>query len=83
MDENNQYGQAMTKPLPTGCIEEGKNIPGCHKFNLFIEQISAEDNIAHLFIVDIKFDLNQSCEKDLLFNEFCSPIFEKEIFISI
>ena len=24
MDENNQYGQAMTKPLPTGCIEKGK-----------------------------------------------------------
>ena len=24
MDENNQYGQAMTKPLRTGCIEKGK-----------------------------------------------------------
>ena len=22
MDENNKYGQAMTKPLPTGCIKE-------------------------------------------------------------
>ena len=24
MDENNQYGQAMTKPLPYGCIEKQK-----------------------------------------------------------
>ena len=22
MDENNQYGQAMTKPLPYGCIKK-------------------------------------------------------------
>ena len=22
MDENNQYGNAMTKPLPTGCIKK-------------------------------------------------------------
>ena len=24
MDENNQYGQAMTKPLPYGCIKKKK-----------------------------------------------------------
>ena len=24
MDENNQYGQAMTKPLPYGCIKNKK-----------------------------------------------------------
>ena len=22
LDENNQYGRSMTKPLPTGCIKE-------------------------------------------------------------
>ena len=27
MDENNQYGQAMTKPLPYGRIKKKKNIP--------------------------------------------------------
>ena len=25
MDENNQYGNAMTKPLPYGCIKNKKN----------------------------------------------------------
>ena len=26
--ENNQYGYSMTKPLPTGCIKENKNLSG-------------------------------------------------------
>ena len=27
MDENNQYGMAMTKPLPYGCIKRKKHTP--------------------------------------------------------
>ena len=27
MDENNQYGMAMTKPLPYGCIKKQDNLP--------------------------------------------------------
>ena len=26
LDENNQYGMAMTEPLPTGCIKDDKDI---------------------------------------------------------
>ena len=26
LDENNQYGSAMTKPLSTGCIKDDKDI---------------------------------------------------------
>ena len=26
LDENNQYGIAMTKPLPTGCIKDDKDV---------------------------------------------------------
>ena len=44
MDENNQYGQAMTKPLLYGCIKRKER-----------DIISHEDKIGHLFIVDIKF----------------------------
>ena len=29
MDENNQYRNAMTKPLPTGCIKKFKKIHPC------------------------------------------------------
>ena len=33
MDENNQYGQAMTKPLPYGCIKKQEHIPSISEFN--------------------------------------------------
>ena len=34
MDENNQYGNAMIKPLPTGSIKKIKNIPSTRQFHL-------------------------------------------------
>ena len=52
LDENNQYGYAMTKPMPTGCIKENNN-PSWLKFNLLLETVTLEDKIGHLFIVDI------------------------------
>ena len=71
MDENNQYGQAMTKPLPYGCIKKQKQIPSLLEFNAILDR----DTISYLFIVDIKFDnIN---EKTLLFNEIYPPILEK------
>ena len=33
MDENNQYGQAMTKPLPYRYIKKLKHVPSLLKFN--------------------------------------------------
>ena len=33
MDENNQYGQAMTKPLLYGCIKKQKKVPNQQEFN--------------------------------------------------
>ena len=65
----------MTKPLLYGCIEKQENVPSILEFNIILERVSHEDNIGHLFIVDIKFhNLN---EKTLLFNEIYPPIFEK------
>ena len=52
LDENNQYGYVMTKPMPTGCIKESNN-PSWLKFNLLLETVTLEDKIGHLFIVDI------------------------------
>ena len=34
MDESNQYGFAMTKPMPAGCIKE-LPAPAWRKFNFF------------------------------------------------
>ena len=76
MDENNQYGQAMTKPLPHGCIKKQKEIPTLTQFHKILNSISHEDNIGHIFTVDIKF--HNITEKALLFNGMYSPIFEKK-----
>ena len=55
----------MTKPLPYGCIKKHKNFPSLLEFNAILDRISHEDNIGHLFTVDIKFhNIN---EKTLLF----------------
>ena len=56
LDESNQYGMAMTKPLPTGCIKDDKDI-SWQTFNLLLESVSFEDKTGHLYIVDIEFDV--------------------------
>ena len=62
-DENNQYGFAMTKPMPTGCIKE-YNSPSWLTFNLLLEKVPLEDSIGHLFVVDIKFDQKKRNKKN-------------------
>ena len=75
IDENNQYGQAMTKPLPYGCIKKQRHVLGLVVFNILLDKISHKHTIGHLFIVDIKFhNIN---ENTLLFNGIYRPIFEK------
>ena len=75
MDKNNQYGMAMTKPLPYGCIKKQDKVPTLTEFNKILDSLSPEDNIGHLFTVDIKFhNIN---EKTLFLNELYPPIFEK------
>ena len=55
MDENNQYGLAMTKPLPYGCIKKKDKVQRLTEFNVILDSTSPNDNIGHLFTVDKKF----------------------------
>ena len=64
LDENNQYGFAMTKPMPTGCIKEHPS-PSWLKFKMLLEAVSLEDPIGHLFVVDIEFDKKKRNRKTL------------------
>ena len=73
MNENNQYGNAVTKPLPYGCIKKMKKIPTFYEVNKILSNLSHEDKIGHLFIVDIKF--HDKNPKTILFNEIYTPIF--------
>ena len=67
MDENNQYGQEITKALPYGCIKKKKKKTTLLEFNKILGKISHDDKIGHLFVVDIK--LYNKNPKTLLFNE--------------
>ena len=75
MDENNQYGMAMTRPLPYSKIKRKDETLNLEQLKELLKNVTLEDKIGHLFTVDIKFaDIN---EKTLLFNEIYPPIFEK------
>ena len=76
-DENNQYGYAMTRPMPTGCIKQNAS-PTWTTFNLLIEKVSLEDKIGHLFVVDIEFDFENASLRQLTYNEIFPPIIEKK-----
>ena len=75
MDENNQYGQVMTKPLHYDCIKKEDKVPTMTEFNKILDCISHNDKIGHLFTVDIEF--HKINEKTLLFNEIYPRIFQK------
>ena len=59
LDENNQYGFAMTKPMPTGCIKFNEDF-SWSTFNRLLENVDLNDKIGRLYIVDIKFDYEQA-----------------------
>ena len=47
LDENNQYGNGVTKPLPTGCIKDDSDISWV-TFNFLLETVDFKDTIGHL-----------------------------------
>ena len=75
LDENNQYGNGMTKPLPTACIKADCDISWATNF--LIETVDFKDTIGHLYIVDIEFDYENATEKMMAYNEIYPPIIEK------
>ena len=77
LDENNHYGNGMTKPLPTGCIKDNSDV-SLETFNFLLESVSFEDKIGHLYIVDIEFDYKNATEKKIIYNEISPPIIEKQ-----
>ena len=61
----------MTKLLPYCYIKKQEHPPSLAEFNRILDKISNDDNIAHLFIVDIKF--HHVITKALLFNKTYLP----------
>ena len=55
MDENNQYGMAMTNPLPYGCIKRKEKTLNFEEHEQLLSSITLEDKIGYFFTVDIEF----------------------------
>ena len=77
LDKSNQYGYAMIKPMPTDCIKKHLSLSWL-KFNLLLETVNLDDEIGHLFVVNIKLDKKRATEREYMYNEIISPIFEKQ-----
>ena len=77
MDESNQYGNAMTKPLPIGGIKKSKKILSMREFHLVIQGISDEDKMGHLFVVDIKFDTKYATKNNYFSTKFIHQFLRK------
>ena len=75
MDENNQHGFAMTKPLPYGCIKKKKTCSNLQELTEILAGVTLDDKLGHLFVVDIEFaDVNKNTS---IFNEMYPPMFKK------
>ena len=60
MDKNNQYGMAMAKLLPYGCIKKKKKVLSIDELNELLKNVTLEDKVSHLYTVDIEFaDINE------------------------
>ena len=76
MDKNNQYGQAMTKPLPCDCIKKQDKVLSLEELPALLASVTLDDTIGHLFTINIEFfDIYP---KTLLFNEIYPLIFKKK-----
>ena len=83
MDENNQYGNAMTEPLPAGSIKRVKKLPTMEEFDLILQGVLDTNKIGHLFIVDIDFCQKNVIEKQLSCNGNYTLTFEKKKVLSV
>ena len=81
LDENNQYGYAMTKPLPTSCIKK-KPEPTWRKFNILLEKVDLDDPVGHLFVVDY-FNYEKAMPRQRIYNEMYPSIIEKQKIIDV
>ena len=54
----------MTKLLPTGCIKNDSDI-SWETFNILLKKVNFEDEIGHLYVVDIIFDFKNAAKKKI------------------
>ena len=79
VDENNQYGNAKTKPLPMGSIKRVKILPTMKEFDLILQGISDEDKIGHLFIVELNLIRKMPAKSSCFLTKFTRQFLKKKV----
>ena len=74
LDENNQYGFAMTKPFPNGIFKKEPSVT-MDILNKSIENFDPNAEIGEIFVVDVEFDAHDDSRKKI-YNEVLPCIFE-------
>ena len=66
-----------TTSTVSACIKQNFNTRW-RTFNSLLQNVSLDDQIGHLYVVDIEFDHTKATEKQLVYNEIYPPIIEKQ-----
>ena len=67
----------MTKTLPTGCKKQTFDT-SWRTFSLLLQNGSLDDQIGHLYAVDIELDHTNATEKQLVYDEIYPPILKNK-----
>lgn len=65
----------MTKPLPTGCMNEQKRV--VKKLLITNQTVDFDDKIGHLLVVNVRFSKEEATPTECMYNEEYFPIFKK------
>ena len=75
LDENNQYGCSMSKPLPVGIFKKEPSV-SIEILNKSIENFDPSAKIGEIYLVDIEFhayDYPRKRETGVMFSSYCRP----------
>ena len=76
MDENNQYGMAMTRPLPYGCIKRQFTVPNFEELEQLLKSVTLEIklDIFLLWILNFQISTQKRCFLMKFFHHFFKNI---------
>ena len=77
LDENNQYGFAMTKPLPIGIFKKQSD-PNMKTLQNSLKNFDPNAKIREVFVVDIQFDAYDDVPRKRIYNEIYPCIFQSK-----
>ena len=72
------YGCTMVAVYLLVVLKSRKKVPTWQDFNMLLERVSLEDKTGHLFLVDIRFNRDETTPKQLMYNELYCPILKKK-----